>query len=212
MAGVGPFSIPAAKNIGCKVWANDLNPASYSSLLDNIKSNKVQKSVFPFNLDGRTFIRQSFENLLKNENRTFDHVVMNLPATALEFLDAFIGVYNDFESTILDSVVSDSALNKAFLTSRNASSNKDPENKDQKTALSLKLPVIHVHCFSKSETPRDDILSRAVSYLNLPESICKEFGESAKLHYVRSVAPNKDMYCLSFELPLETALCKSKKR
>lgn len=40
MAGVGPFSIPAVKK-GAIVYANDLNPASYESLCENIKLNKV---------------------------------------------------------------------------------------------------------------------------------------------------------------------------
>ncbi|KAL8648738.1 MAG: hypothetical protein Q9210_004805, partial [Variospora velana] len=40
MAGVGPFALPAAKK-GVWVWANDLNPDSYASLVDNAKRNKV---------------------------------------------------------------------------------------------------------------------------------------------------------------------------
>lgn len=40
MAGVGPFAIPAAKQ-RVFVYANDLNPESYKSLVDNIKINKV---------------------------------------------------------------------------------------------------------------------------------------------------------------------------
>lgn len=40
MAGVGPFAVPAGKK-KVFVWANDLNPASYSSLQDAIQTNKV---------------------------------------------------------------------------------------------------------------------------------------------------------------------------
>lgn len=40
-AGVGPFAVPAAKNIRCKVYANDLNPKSYAALLNNAARNKV---------------------------------------------------------------------------------------------------------------------------------------------------------------------------
>jgi tRNA (guanine37-N1)-methyltransferase len=39
-AGVGPFAVPAGKR-KVFVLANDLNPYSYSSLLGNIKTNKV---------------------------------------------------------------------------------------------------------------------------------------------------------------------------
>ena len=42
MAGIGPFAIPAAKQHGCTVLANDLNPDSYAYLVENIKLNKVR--------------------------------------------------------------------------------------------------------------------------------------------------------------------------
>ncbi|EGF34581.1 hypothetical protein AAULH_14181, partial [Lactobacillus helveticus MTCC 5463] len=61
-AGVGPFAIPAAKNNGCIVFANDLNPHSYAYLEDNIKLNRVA-TVFPTNEDGRDFIRLSSKRL-----------------------------------------------------------------------------------------------------------------------------------------------------
>ena len=53
-AGIGPFAVPAARR--CKhVFANDLNPASYSFLVENSRLNGVR--VEAFNLDAREFAR-----------------------------------------------------------------------------------------------------------------------------------------------------------
>ncbi len=91
--GVGPFAIPAAKK-GCVVWANDLNPASIEFLLQNRQLNKIPESrLLVNNGDARAFVKESHEKLnsynSKGEEIFFDHYVMNLPASAHEFLDAF---------------------------------------------------------------------------------------------------------------------------
>jgi len=86
-AGVGPFAIPAAKK-GCTVYANDLNPKSYEYMKENAKKNKVMDKVFCYNLDGRDFIRYILQ-----QNISFDHFIMNLPASAIEFLDALKGSF-----------------------------------------------------------------------------------------------------------------------
>ncbi|KAI9596926.1 tRNA methyltransferase Trm5 [Syncephalis fuscata] len=95
-AGVGPFAVPAAKR-GNIVYANDLNPESYKYMNENMKINKVA-TLKTYNLDGREFIRSSFTDLAMADKkdgrafRPFEHVAMNLPATAIEFVDAFRGI------------------------------------------------------------------------------------------------------------------------
>lgn len=198
MAGVGPFAIPAAKKKAI-VFANDLNPASYDALLDNIELNKVSSFVQPSNLDGRQCIRESLGQLgamsatkktievparppprkrTKNHEqmaehrareipipRTFQHYVMNLPATAIEFLDAFRGLYKG----------------------------QSPD---------LALPRIHVHCFTKFEDEEaiQDMTGRINSVLRSDLET-----QSIDFHHVRRVAPNKDMFCCSFSLPRDVA-------
>lgn len=117
MAGIGPFAVPAGKR-GVFVWANDLNPDGFAALAHAVKRNKVDDYVQAFCMDGRKFIRQATADLFFSkrkvikktrqkrpkvsqeereevfeEPRIFSHYVMNLPATAVEFLDAFKGIY-----------------------------------------------------------------------------------------------------------------------
>ncbi|XP_019500061.1 PREDICTED: tRNA (guanine(37)-N1)-methyltransferase [Hipposideros armiger] len=94
-AGVGPFAIPIAKK-NCTVFANDLNPESHKWLLHNCKLNKVDQKVKVFNLDGKDFLQGPVrEELVQqlgplSKERTHSvHIVMNLPAKAIEFLSAF---------------------------------------------------------------------------------------------------------------------------
>ena len=84
-AGVGPFSLPAAKK-GCTVHANDLNPAAYHYLQSNAKANRL--SLQSYNLDGRNFISKMATEVLKDSRHPV-HLIMNLPASAVEFLDVF---------------------------------------------------------------------------------------------------------------------------
>ena len=43
-------------------------------------------------MDGREFVRQ-----LRDQGIAYDHVIMNLPKTAVQFLDVFRGLYHDRE-------------------------------------------------------------------------------------------------------------------
>lgn len=209
MAGVGPFAVPSGKK-KCFVWANDLNPESYKSLVDNIKINKVGDFVKSYNTDGAEFIRKASADLLKTEYSVaiypktkfsrsapqnnkrpepvktlvqppiFSHYVMNLPASAITFLPSFIGLYSNIPGM--------------------------PAAEIKKLLTHHKLPMIHVHCFS---TKSDDNVAEI-------KRICEEISQQLQYEItpetpdvtiwdVRDVAPKKRMFCASFRLPEDVA-------
>ncbi|KAF5388492.1 hypothetical protein D9757_004726 [Collybiopsis confluens] len=209
-AGVGPFAIPAAKK-GCSVLANDLNPASYEYLCQNIKDNDVcrQRLVHyqhPLDLC-RRFQNKAFDKpfpaytgpkLSKTAQRklgkqakrgnvaeepsprkessprkAIDHFVMNLPDTAIQFLDAFRGA------------ISTRAMQEAY----------------------AKMPMIHCHCFTRELEPdhaEKDIRQVCSSVLTLDvaadwlqrveEKLGSPLEDEVTIRKVRSVAPGKEMY------------------
>ncbi|KAI5965607.1 TRM5 [Candida pseudojiufengensis] len=201
MAGVGPFAIPSGKNESI-ILANDLNPESFKYLKENIKLNKVEPFVKPYNLDGREFINNAADILnefasngpiekkiikrLKGERKIeikqieipkfYHHFVMNLPDSALTFLDAFIGLYSNYPQL--------------------------------KNLPNFKLPWIHVHCFEKFENGEDPTIEELSEKIWF--KICKliEFEldiNKMEFHKVRMVSPTKPMFCVSFQLPEEIA-------
>lgn len=99
-AGVGPFAIPCAKKKAI-VLANDLNPHSYKWLNHNVKLNKIDpKLIKTYNKDGREFIKTDIrEDFLKRYRNIKGnvHITMNLPASAVEFLDIFVGLFTSDE-------------------------------------------------------------------------------------------------------------------
>ncbi|KAF8140523.1 Met-10+ like-protein-domain-containing protein [Boletus edulis] len=211
-AGVGPFAIPAGKK-GCAVLANDLNPESVHWLTKNISTNHVSDLVRPSCQDGRDFIRNIVDRVLENpfpayrgprlsrmqerrqqkeasnvypsktkspdapippSRNKITQFVMNLPDSALEFLDAFRGI----------------------LTPRG-------ETGGRLDGVYATMPMVHCYCFTRELDPHRaeaDIRQRAEA------NIGAELGNEVMFHKVRSVAPNKDMYCISFRLPREVAL------
>mmetsp|Transcript_18256 Transcript_18256/g.41688 ORF Transcript_18256/g.41688 Transcript_18256/m.41688 type:complete len:132 (-) Transcript_18256:886-1281(-) len=92
---------------------------------------------------------------------------MNLPATALEFLDAFRGYPSVGEN--------------------------DDSGADY-------LPQIHVHCFA----PNDPQAAKRAIWKRIETALGSSLNEdddNVVIHMVRDVAPNKNMYCVSFRLP-----------
>ena len=107
-AGVGPFAVLAAKRKNCIVHANDLNPDSYRYLKENAQKNGVSSRLKAYNMDGREFLLSVIKQLLaqsssgSNDKRAevCSHVIMNLPASSVEFLDAFQGLFSDIPEGI----------------------------------------------------------------------------------------------------------------
>lgn len=114
MAGIGPFAVPAALR-GCNVYANDLNPESVRWLRANVAHNKVGPRVDVYNLCAREFLRALVQPPPAGDEASaaagsaadapsrpdgslrfgyFSHCLMNLPASALEFLDVFVGAFD----------------------------------------------------------------------------------------------------------------------
>ena len=206
MAGIGPFAIPAGKK-SCFVWANDLNPESFEAMKSNIRTNQVERFVFPSCKDGQAFIRNATRSLLTtkyqatakqrkgrakhrkvlNEEvlrieqpQTFSHYIMNLPASALSFLPSFIGLYPQ-------------EARHLFIPNGSA-----------------RLPMIHVYCFQpkfKTEDASKVEIYEEISRL-LKTKVAPE-DPDVDIFDVRDVAPNKRMYCASFRLPEAVAFAES---
>jgi tRNA (guanine37-N1)-methyltransferase len=81
-AGVGPFSVLIGKrNPSVKVYAVDLNPDAVELLKVNVRVNRVENRVFPVLADAREIATGKLHGKA-------DRVIMNLPETALDFVDA----------------------------------------------------------------------------------------------------------------------------
>jgi tRNA (guanine37-N1)-methyltransferase len=202
MAGIGPFAVPAGKK-NIFVWANDLNPESYACMVDAVKRNKVQDFVRPFNEDGKSFVPTSAAALLQSnrkvdvtkkvsrkeadqtpkvlktlhEPKVFDHYVMNLPATAIYFLNNFIGIYPpELQKQLPEGT-------KMPLVHVYCFSTKSDDNVEEGKKICQEI-------------------TQQLIFEMTPGKI--EDG-GVEVHDVRDVAPKKRMFCASFRLPTEVA-------
>ncbi|KAG8903863.1 mitochondrial aspartate-glutamate transporter agc1 [Tulasnella sp. 408] len=104
---------------------------------------------------------------------------MNLPATAIEFLDAYRGVLAPLKE-------------------------KDPAAFEE--VYEDRMPMVHCYAFTREldvSSAGADLRKRAEEYLGGALGID---GEDVHYHLVRDVAPHKRMYCISFRLPRDIAL------
>jgi len=81
-AGVGPFSVLIGKrNSSVRVYAIDINPKAVELLKVNVRVNRVENKVFPVLADAKQITATELRG-------SADRVIMNLPETALDFVDA----------------------------------------------------------------------------------------------------------------------------
>lgn len=227
-AGVGPFAIPAAKK-GVAVFANDLNPDSYAALVTNIKLNKVPSSaITAYNLDGRAFMRtvlkthlidrlQKVANAVRVDDETTggcrvgDHVTARgLDSPTKQSENACEPAYeihrpddvcvvpgsdlppDEFGRVFV--VMNLPALAVEFLDVFPGLLASCPDLIKTHPAIAGCLPTVLSYAFSKSDDPEGDVRARAERMLGQPLPV------GAMVRMVRKVAPNKDMFCLVFQL------------
>lgn len=112
------------------------------------------------------------------------HYVMNLPDSAITFVDAYRGLYtNGF---------------------------KDKSEEEVKNLPGYKLPIINVHHFEKYKEDEIEGDVEAELKRRMHKKIVDQLNydiplEQISFHVVRQVAPCKLMYCISFQLPEEVA-------
>jgi tRNA (guanine37-N1)-methyltransferase len=118
---------------------------------------------------------------------TFDHFIMNLPATAINFLDAFIGVYAGQEKLFQPRTDRKLPLIHVYCFAGNS--------EDQ---LAERIEIC-------------DRISERIDYKITPEDCATGSGNKAielAIRDVRLVSPTKMMYCATFRLPAEVAFRK----
>ena len=162
----------------------------------------------PFCEDGRTFIHQAADSVLSASEKgeyalipqkrpskskagapapeplhvpippTISHFIMNLPATAIEFLGHYRGLYPGRESLFHPT-----------------------------TDTKLPMIHVHCFSYKlDDDTPLKDICERITNYLGVTMSPGDPEEENCvAIHNVRDVAPAKRMFCASFRLPREIA-------
>ncbi|CAL9183231.1 unnamed protein product [Musa hybrid cultivar] len=165
------------------------------SSLDQIAEERLVIAVFQGNRNTNKRIR-GFHLTLFRPWEHVDHVIMNLPASALDFLAIFLCRFiSDEVIIIISSKVSITwyfvHLDYIYLVTYVF------KGLIQREHWRGSLPWIHCYCFIRSTETKESILSKAESLLSTKIA-------DPIFHRVRDVAPNKAMFCLSFKLPKET--------
>ena len=163
----------------------------------------------PFNDDGHDFIKTVSTSVLEASKRgdfakvqvakpsrkekgpppepkhvpvppTISHFVMNLPASAIEFLHNFGGIYTGQEQLF-----------------------------EPHTVTKLPLVHVHCFATkADDDTPYVEILQRLEKELGITLTRGPNDGD-VDIQFVRDVAPAKSMFCVSFRIPADMAFARS---
>lgn len=118
---------------------------------------------------------------------TPDHYVMNLPATAIEFLDAFVGLYAGHELLFAPHTSRRLPMIHVYCFSGNSDNELDD----------------HIDICKR--------ISERIGFTVTPEDRVGGLGNQElelEIYNVRLVSPKKQMFCASFRLPKEVAFRK----
>jgi tRNA (guanine37-N1)-methyltransferase len=175
-----------------RVWDNPFAPYT-GPKLSRVQEEKERKRIQKLAAEGKPVSSPVTTQVDASQmRRTVSHFVMNLPDSAITFLDAFRGIIPE----------SDPKLREAYEV----------------------MPMIHCHCFTREleqDQAEADIQRVSCSHSGLSDyrtwltqrgwqRVEEQLGcpltDEVSYHHVRSVAPSKEMYCISFRLPAECAV------
>jgi len=205
MAGVGPFTIPAGKKevfvyandlnphshaaLNYAIQKNKVEKFVTADCMDGREFIRRATKELP-NRKTEVVVHQKTQKPVQRWNRrppskapnkvlqapkTFQHYVMNLPATAVEFLDAFTGSY--------------ARRQKEFAPH---------------TATKIPMIHVYCFSAMQETEEMDceavcELVSKHLGHRILPNT------PDAEIHFVRKVSPRKGIFCASFRLPPEVA-------
>ncbi|XP_037806560.1 tRNA (guanine(37)-N1)-methyltransferase isoform X2 [Lucilia sericata] len=157
----------------CQVLANDLNPESYKWLQHNMKRNKCLAQAQVFNKDGRDFI---LNELREDLLKRWQQPNAN---------NYKIHITMNLPAMAVEFL---SAFRGLF--AKETSIDFSQEN--------VNFPLVHVYSFAKGTNTKELVLQLVEENLQL-----KLKDNLEGVYFVRNVAPNKDMYRVSFYLTEE---------
>ena len=162
--------------------------------MNNGRQNHCGGHLTCYNMDGREFIRELVE-----KNVAFTDVIINLPQTAVDFLDVFIGIGNFRRVIHKDTNSKDDKESPLTLT------HPLPAYPSTSTNGEVRDITIHVYTFSSAGSTtaliEADVIHRVALVLHCSSDIIRQ--NALLCHVVRDVSPKKHMACLSFRLPVE---------